>query len=820
MASSTVRPLGVIDEPFGARVTLRQCLDVVLDQAPGLISKTLESLGGKDDKPAKGIGLVKPNFPPAVQAVVQTLIAHKHQASQVFVERLRYYVYLGVGTAAQAPQLMRFEDLKLFDDVDLDESIEVAGAMQEVTILTDEISPTLDALISSLLGWITVQPQINPLRPEMFARALRDCIIDQVADVDIRGAIISHAAARMGILLRKLYAELCQWLKSYGVEEASTSQPSNLPQVAKANPSSVSNSVARTLLTLDKLRRLLSGELDTDVHRGQDFLHTVPASVVALQDMRQVEAMVQRLEKKAKDSKTNPQADAQRKAVQARMALKDGRELGKQLGEEVVRLMLDNLIQDDRLLPRVRGHLQTLEPMLMQIAQEDGRFFSDKQHAARQFLDAVTNRSLGFSHEREEGYEPFLLSVEQSIAMLHKKTSAGETIQLAFSEVMDRLSANWAKLDAQDNLRREEAARSLLHAEQRNTIAQFVAQEFRVQSDGLQLPAMVLDFACGPWAHAVAESQLRCTDGRADPQGYQGLVTELFWSVQPSKAKRNRKRLVQLIPGMLAKLRQGLAIIEFPPERITDFFAGLIELHEVALEGGRQQAADAAAAVAAVARAEADQQAQDLANAAGQSTEVTDGTASQLDAAQAAADRAELEALYAASAQAPLAALAPEASPEPEPEPDSLFGDFPSSHHNPKDAQDGVWLAQSEVSGAGFVNQQAVMPLDVSAAVPAADVIALSPEATVNIPIGSWVELMLDGVWVRAQLTWASPMRTLFMFVSRGGKAHSMSKRTMDKLASQGLIRMVSDGQMVDKALDAVAQAALRNSVGENRAGT
>jgi Protein of unknown function (DUF1631) len=93
----------------------------------------------------------------------------------------------------------------------------------------------------------------------------------------------------------------------------------------------------------------------------------------------------------------------------------------------------------------------------------------------------------------------------------------------------------------------------------------------------------------------------------------------------------------------------------------------------------------------------------------------------------------------------------------------------------------------------------------------------LSPEASVAIPIGSWVELMLEGAWVRAQLTWASPMRTLFMFVSRGGKAHSMSKRTMDKLATQGLIRMVSDGRMVDKALDAVAQTALRNSVDENR---
>jgi hypothetical protein len=810
--ASALRPLGVIDEPFGARVSLRQCLEVVLEQAPSLISKTIDSLGGKDDKPAKDVGLVKPNFPREVEIVVMTLIAHKNQVIDSFIERLRYYAYLGVGTAAQSPQMMRFEDLKLFEEEDLDESIEVAGAMQELAVLTDDILPTLDALISSLLGWITVQPQINPLRPEMFARALRDCIIDQVTNVDTRSAIISHAAARLGILLRKLYIELCQWLKSYGVEEASSKQPSHSPQVAKSNSSAVSSSVARTMLTLDKLRRLLSGELDNDVHRQQDFLHTVPASVVALQDMRQVEAMVQRLEKKAKDSKDNLQTDAKRKAAIARVALKDGRELGKQLGEEVVRLMLDNLIQDDRLLPRVRGHLQTLEPTLMSVAQDDARFFSDKQHAARQFLDAVTGRSLSFSHEREEGYVPFLQSVEKSIELLHKLTSSGETIQLAFGEVMDRLAVSWTKLDLQENQRREEAARSLLHAEQRNTIAQFVAQEFRFLADGLGVPQLVLDFVCGPWAHAVAESQLRCTDGRTDPQGYQGLVAELLWSVQPRKAKRNRKRLVQLIPGMLSKLRQGLAIIEFPHERITDFFAALIELHEVALEGGRQQAEKAAQAAELAAEAMRDAQQE-----ASIGVEASEGTLSEFDDALAAADRAELQALYATSVQAPLLP----ASATSDDEPHGLFDNFlsPSDNASKESDGDGVWLAQSEVSGAGFVNQQAVMPLDVSAVVPAADLIALSTEATVNIPIGSWVELMLEGVWVRAQLTWASPMRTLFMFVSRGGKAHSMSKRTMDKLASQGLIRLISDGQMVDKALDAVVQTALRNSVGENRSG-
>ena len=77
---------------------------------------------------------------------------------------------------------------------------------------------------------------------------------------------------------------------------------------------------------------------------------------------------------------------------------------------------------------------------------------------------------------------------------------------------------------------------------------------------------------------------------------------------------------------------------------------------------------------------------------------------------------------------------------------------------------------------------------------------------------------MLDGKLIRAQLTWASPHRTLFMFVSGRGLAHSMSRRTIDRRREQGLIRMVSDGNVVGSALDAVAQTALRNDLDQQDA--
>jgi hypothetical protein len=42
-----------------------------------------------------------------------------------------------------------------------------------------------------------------------------------------------------------------------------------------------------------------------------------------------------------------------------------------------------------------------------------------------------------------------------------------------------------------------------------------------------------------------------------------------------------------------------------------------------------------------------------------------------------------------------------------------------------------------------------------------------------------------------------------------------MSRRSMARLLASGMIRIVSAGLMVDGALDAVAQQALRNSLGQ-----
>ena len=116
-----------------------------------------------------------------------------------------------------------------------------------------------------------------------------------------------------------------------------------------------------------------------------------------LQDMKQVDALVKRLEQRPKPRSRRAAAG---KPSRRRRRTRTRRAIGHQLGKEVVRLMFDNLTQDRRLVNEYKRQLKAIEPAVLKLAQEDSRFFSDRNHPARQFLDRMTQRSLAFPTNR------------------------------------------------------------------------------------------------------------------------------------------------------------------------------------------------------------------------------------------------------------------------------------------------------------------------------------------------------------------------------------------------------------------------------------
>ena len=747
MKAATARRIGIVDNTGNRRVTVSACIELALGQAPGIMDQVLDGLKlAAGLQPGKAAGAA--GFRPELCPVIEQLLRQRDSLRNAFSGQLRVLSYGGVSGAGNRP-LVRFEDIQLLDMNQLDESIELARVQQELDFSVGDVLPRFNALMSAVMGWISVQPNINPLRPELFAKAMRDTMAAHISIAEIRSEVLGSAAGRLGVALRQLYRELSEWLLSHGVEPAGVSAPT-LTAVVTPGAAAKSNETTRAVITLERLRRLLTADIGDLAalggRAGNDFLHTIPASVQALQDMKQVEAMIQRLElRKKEQSSISGNAAAQHVDLLTRTPL-DGRQLGQQIGEEVTRMMIDNLMQDERLLAGVRGRLRELNTPLMELSQSDVRFFSDHRHPARQFLDRVTDRSLAFTSENDEGYQRFLTSIENAVLSIQNSQVSPA---MAFAREMERLSTIWQRDDKALLLLREETARKLLHVEQRNLLAQRLVDQWLHKLGDQPVPVLVRSFLVGPWAQVVAESQLNCTTGSSDPQGYLAIVDDLIWSVQPELARRNPVRLVEMIPSMLATLRSGLQLIAYPVVRIGLFFDELIACHEMVLQETR------------LAR-------------------------EKLDAAGLLADYATSSGEHVDSSASP----------------DSMPSEAP-------------WLGADESAGAGYLEAEAVMPLDPSTLqVSTADQEA-AYAASHTISEGAWVELMLDGEWTRLKLTWSSPHRTLFMFTSTRGSAHSMSRRSMSRLMASGMIRIVSAGLMIDGALDAVAQEALRNSLAQ-----
>jgi hypothetical protein len=412
-----------------------------------------------------------------------------------------------------------------------------------------------------------------------------------------------------------------------------------------------------------------------------------------------------------------------------------------------------------------------MEAAVHKLSLADSRFFSDRNHPARQLLDRITQRSLAFAAETDPGWPRFLASVEAATRWLDSKVVDADT----FGELMDHLQAQWAEHDQGLKQRREDAARALLHAEQRNLLAQKLAAEFGQRLEGLDVAQFVGDFLKNSWAQVVAEAQLSCADGSDDPYGYRALVEDLVWSVQKTTAQRGRRRrLVQMIPGLLAKLKDGLARIDYPPELTQRFFDNLITIHRDAVQEGRDPAVTAAAEAAEAEESQID-----------------------LSAAEAAMWMAQQEVMESGylpeESYLPPEAAAPEGA-----------ADVPPPPPAP--------VAAPQASAPAVPAASAPAPLDAPAEAPAPQT---EPVGAGDLRTGSWVELMVEGQWTRMQLTWASPHGSLFMFTSHAGTAHSMSRRTMERLRADGLIRVVAERNVVDEALDQVAKAALKNSLGK-----
>jgi hypothetical protein len=701
---------------------------------------------------------------------LRLLLKHRNALEEAFPHALLECIgqLVDGGQGARSSGDLSFGALELMGDEQMQERVEMVRAQQAAADQVEASLGELNSLICAAQGLRSVQADRNPLRPEVYVRSLRKVAGEMDVPTPVRVRWMQHFGESLGGELGAVYRELSSLLREHGVTAASftvtqTTYKGSVPGAGRNSPggpvkSPVSNA-NKGMLTLNRLRKLLAGELDEDSgsfdvqfarqfeseprdEPPADFSPTLPNAWEALQAMNKVDAVVDRISRRQTDVPAQVSESPERAELR-----RAARNPGQALALEVVSVMMENIKNDARLLPSVRKLVTELEMPLLRLALVDPRFFSDKVHPGRALLEAVTERSLAWTSEASDGFKVFYKAAHRAVGIVRDTRASGAA---PFAFAMESLDEVLREQQRREKRKREKAVKALLQAEQRNLLAEKITKDLKLRAETSGVPRGIVYFVAGPWSQVIAQARLSDVSGKPDPCGYEAAVTDLLWSCIPEAAAANPARLTRMIPGLLDTLREGLNSIGFSRSKSQRFFDELMALH---------------------ARA----------------TKLVPG-------ADKLSPRERLEAEFR--------------------EGDSRLWLAPSEA-----AQSGFLETQAPTSVAPPLFEATQQDFsETMVEEPAHPMVAQAAEAapTLNLQPGAWTEIYMDDRWVRTQLTWASPHGTLFMFTSADGVPHSMTRQSLDHLAAAGHLRLLADQAVVAGALDAVAQTALRNTLDVN----
>jgi hypothetical protein len=768
-----------------------------------------------------------------------SLLRNRYALKQTYPERL-LEAFSGDNVDAQVSTMAELTDssmVALGEDLSFSEPIEANRLLRSLLPEVEQALAVLDARMSALGDDDSEQSDKNPLRPSVFVHVLRELMHDLEPDTKVRTLWLQHLAIPMGQTLSQLYQQIALMLQRAVGQDASyrmrlvadpqSSQadtrgqrdlldwgPNAFGSVELAPVGGTVKAAPGSLPAMPDLGRA-HAQLDQEVFHA--FLGDTQARFDQPLDAsyyQQVEQERKRLEasarlpllkevvserqrsqfrglpvvdRPARLVNVGSQLDAERwgsyasshhrSEVLLDLKLKAQR-VSQAVGLDLVRKLVNQVARDPLLLAPVREAVVALEPALLRLVLHQPRYLYEDQHPARCLIEQVAERSFRYNDEFAEAFGQFLQPVHRAFLALN---AAQAPVSEDFARALEGLRVDWLRLDTAEQVLREQQVRSMRFAETRQTLANNIAMEISRRPDVAGVPALVLDFLYNDWSLVIASAQLNHPEEGSDPFGYRSVVERLVWSSRREVTLRQPRQLFEIVPDMVRSLHRGLAMLGKSREETQAFFDGLMAIHHPVLKLRRVQAR----------------------------TAVVHSDPSPMEEQL---DVAPLEAMEEAERVVAVAR-----------------GDSVQPLVN-----EGLWLDERELEGVGFEEGPPSTPADLysalafdSAGAPLLDSqgmpldpdLALAPDSVLpealsptevmaildSIREGDWVDLQSKGEWLRAQLMWTSGAGSMFMFTSGGGRTHSMTRRSCEKLIRNRLMRPIQVRGVIQTALVAVA---------------
>jgi hypothetical protein len=223
---------------------------------------------------------------------------------------------------------------------------------------------------------------------------------------------------------------------------------------------------------------------------------------------------------------------------------------------EIVALMFQSILAEERIPAGVRVWFARLQMPVLRLALAEPEFFGSLQHPARQLIDRMGSCVLGFDAAAIGG-STLEAEIRRVVQMIEQYPETGRRVfQLAFDEFQKFLSGY---LTERGDTRRVVSVAQ--QVEQKETMAVRYTIELRKMLEDMPVRDEIRAFLFKVWAEVMALAAVKYGAQHADTLALKKSASELVWAASAKPNRAERALVIQGLPGLLQRLRQGMSLL-------------------------------------------------------------------------------------------------------------------------------------------------------------------------------------------------------------------------------------------------------------------
>ncbi|RYX90091.1 MAG: DUF1631 domain-containing protein [Comamonadaceae bacterium] len=223
---------------------------------------------------------------------------------------------------------------------------------------------------------------------------------------------------------------------------------------------------------------------------------------------------------------------------------------------EIVALMFQSILAEERIPPSVRVWFARLQMPVLRVALSEPEFFGTLMHPARQLIDRMGSCVMGFDASAING-SALELEIKRVVQVIEQYPETGRRVfQLVYEEFQKFLSKFLTESGANQRL-----VTVAQQVEQKETLAIQYTIEMRNMLRDIPVRDEIREFLFKVWAEVLAIAAVQKGPQHEDTIALKKSASDLVWAASAKPNRLDRARVIQDLPALLQRLRQGMTLL-------------------------------------------------------------------------------------------------------------------------------------------------------------------------------------------------------------------------------------------------------------------